>query len=91
VPCNPVKLPAGGMAIVCTRGRRVKQCSSCSRAGDRLCDFPVERVGKAGTCDRSICHRCSTRISGERDLCRAHAPLWDRVADRALVGPGAVR
>lgn len=88
--CNTVKLPGGGMAIICTRGQSRKlRCSSCSGVGNWLCDFPIERAGKATTCDRPICHRCTTRISGDRDLCRAHAPLWDNVADKPLVGPAA--
>jgi len=84
-----VKMPNGGFAFLCRGRQRPRRCRYCGGTSNRLCDFPVERNGQGGTCDRPICSRCTTRISGERDLCRAHAPLWDMQADRPRVGPGA--
>ncbi len=89
MPCNPAKMPDGTTAIVCTRGRTTRQCRYCTGAADRLCDYPVVRDGKRGTCDAPICSRCTTRIAGDGDLCRAHAPLWDAALNRPKVGPGA--
>lgn len=81
MPCRPIKTPEGFTAIVCgPRGRR-RRCAYCSSEADRLCDFPVTRNSKPGTCDRPICSRCSWRISGDRDLCREHTPLWDPETD----------
>ena len=73
MPCEKVDLGGGSMAIVCSRGRRA--CSYCSSTSSRLCDYPVKEH-KSGTCDRPLCERCITRITGDGDLCRAHAPLW---------------
>ena len=83
-----VKDLKGTMAIVCGR-RASKSCRYCHGASSRLCDFPVVREGKRGTCDAPLCSRCTTRIAGDGDLCRAHAPLWDMARGQAKVGPGA--
>lgn len=87
MPCTPVKLGQDTFAIACGRAR--KRCRYCNGGADRLCDFPVLRDGKRGTCDAPICSRCTTRIAGDGDLCRAHAPLWDAALGRPKVGPGA--
>jgi len=76
MPCIPARFPDGSSAIVCTRGRRPKPCVHCRQPSSRLCDFPVERNGKAGTCDAALCARCTWAISGDRDLCRAHVKEW---------------
>lgn len=86
---SAARLRRGAFAIVCTRGRVGRRCRYCGGAADHLCDFPVLRDGKRGTCDAPLCSRCTTRIAGGRDLCRAHAPLWDPALDRPTVGPGA--
>jgi hypothetical protein len=77
MPCNTVKLRNGFTAIACSGRQREKQCAYCGRASSRLCDFPVQRAGKPATCDAALCERCTWSISEGRDLCRAHAPLWD--------------
>ena len=75
--CRTVDLPGGnGTVIVRRRGRKPASCSYCSRPSSRLCDFPVKGK-RGGTCDVAMCERCSTRIAGERDLCRDHASLWN--------------
>jgi hypothetical protein len=89
MPCHPVKLFDGSTAIVCSRGSTRKRCAYCGRASDRLCDFPVLRDGKRTTCDAALCSRCTTRITGDRDLCRSHVACWNHELGRPLVGPGA--
>jgi hypothetical protein len=89
MPCTPLKLGDGVTALICSRGRTRKRCRYCSGAGGRLCDFPVTRDGVRGTCDAPLCSRCTTKIAGDGDLCRAHAPLWDAALGRPKVGPGA--
>lgn len=89
MPCYPVKMPNDTVGIVCTRGRTRKRCAYCGSASDRLCDFPVLRDGKRTTCDAALCSRCTTRIAGDGDLCRAHAPLWDAATNKPTAGPGA--
>ncbi len=89
MPCTPVKLPDGGFAILCSRGQTRKRCNYCDGIADRLCDYPVLRNGKRSTCDAPLCSRCTTRIAGDGDLCRAHAPLWDAALGRPRVGSGA--
>jgi hypothetical protein len=75
--------------IVCSRGQRSTPCAYCGRPSSRLCDFPVTRNGKRGTCDAALCARCTSKIAGDGDLCRAHAPLWNKATGKATVGPGA--
>jgi len=77
------------MAIACSRGRPRKRCAYCGGEATRLCDFSVTRGAKRGTCDVGLCSRCTTKIAGDGDLCRAHAPLWDRALGKPLVGPGS--
>jgi len=88
MPCRPVPLP-GGFAVVCGPGNRSKPCTYCGRNSSRLCDFPVLRKGIKTTCDAPLCDRCTQRIAGDGDLCRAHAPLWDAALGKPTVGPGA--
>ena len=94
-----------GTAFICGRGRRSKPCAYCGSASSRLCDFPVlRRVARGrpgiradeslmpkvrGTCDEPLCDRCTSKIAGDGDLCRAHAPLWDAALGKPTVGPGA--
>lgn len=93
MPCHRVDLPGGGTALVRTANPPpVGPCSSCGATARYLCDFPVLKEKGAQhtlTCDRPVCHLCRTRIGTERDLCRAHAPLWDFEKNVPKVGPGA--
>jgi hypothetical protein len=75
MPCNHIKLPGGGYALVCGPKPRAKPCVSCGRPASLLCDYPVTRAGKTGTCDRSVCVRCSVPQGEGRDYCLAHAEL----------------
>lgn len=87
MPCETKDLGGGSFAIVCSKGSGAR-CAYCSNRGTQLCDFPVTRNGKKGTCDVRLCTRCSTKIAGDGDLCRAHAPLWDSALGKPKVGPG---
>lgn len=82
MPCDHVKLPGGGYAIVCSRGRRPKRCSSCGRASSKLCDYPLrgEKAGK--TCDLPICDACATHVPPDTDYCPPHARLMAAEANR---------
>lgn len=69
MPCQGVRLPGGGTAIICsTRSRKCK----CGRRATLACDWKV----KAGTCDRPICAICSTKPAPGKDLCPKHALDW---------------
>lgn len=65
----------GGAGFVCVRGQRRKLCGvpSCGRPQVALCDHPVERGGRRGTCDASMCEAHRTRVGPNRDHCPAHA------------------
>ncbi len=54
---------------------RPRPCSSCkaSTVHGVLCDAPVTRDGKKGTCDRFCCRACAQHVGRDRDLCPAHA------------------
>jgi hypothetical protein len=74
--CETVKLPGGGVAIACTRGRRRPKCSEpgCDAPSQFQCDAPVAGK-KSGTCDRYMCgaHRTPQRGQPGVDFCPEHA------------------
>jgi len=59
--CDVVKVPGGGTAIVCSRGRRPqrKPCVGCRTLSDRLCDG----------CDKPVCEACSVSATPDDDFC----------------------
>jgi hypothetical protein len=63
--------------IVCGR-RTTTPCKYCHAPHTKLCDYPVERKGKAGTCDIPMCDRCATRGGTNIDYCQAHAKMVRR-------------
>jgi hypothetical protein len=75
-------------AIICSRGRSLRRCVHCGGRADLLCDFPVLRDGVRGTCDASLCGRCSKKTGGG-DLCRPHAVQWDEKTGKPKIGPAA--
>lgn len=66
--CQHVPLPTGGHAIVCGP---TKRCS-CGAGATLECDWKVP-ARKSGTCDKGICHRCTTSPAPGKDLCPNHA------------------
>ena len=75
MPCHHLKLPDGTSYIVCGRGGRSMRCVTCGRPATLLCDYPVMRLGEAGTCDKPVCVRCLIAQGPEKDYCLAHADL----------------
>jgi hypothetical protein len=73
MPCN-VRKTQDGAVITCTRGR-IERCDSpgCPNEAPYLCDFPVQRDSRNGTCDRRMCRLHRTHVSQDRDYCPAHA------------------
>jgi len=74
MPCERIPF-AGGVAIVCSRGRRRQRCATPGCGGDAvaLCDFPLAGRKSGTTCSRAMCARC-VRPQGESvDYCAAHA------------------
>lgn len=69
-----INLGNGVTAIACGSSPRQK-CSTpgCTRHAGKLCDYPVTRKGKPGTCDRAVCDRCATSIAPDVDYCAPHA------------------
>lgn len=91
MPCRRFGDDASGTwGFVCGPGARAKRCAYCGDAATRLCDFAVDRKRGKGTCDAPLCDRCTTRIAGDGDLCRAHVPLWNaRLGHAPKPGPEA--
>lgn len=81
MPCTPVDLGNGVRAIVCTRGRRRAPCQvpGCTEPHTALCDWRIDRRGRAATCDLRLCAAHRWPIPGEldRDLCPAHRELHE--------------
>lgn len=67
--CETVRMPGGGVAIVCHRGPRRPRCR-CGRPATRQCDFPTA-PGK--TCDKYLCAGCAMRQGRNHDYCPDHA------------------
>ncbi|MES2339267.1 MAG: hypothetical protein V4537_14330 [Pseudomonadota bacterium] len=40
-----------------------------------MCDYPVVRKGKPGTCDARMCGRCRTSKGDDLDACPPHAKV----------------
>jgi hypothetical protein len=73
--CEPL-IDAEGRVIghVQRDGARLP-CSTpgCRGFGSVLCDYPIIRGGKAGTCDRRCCRTCAVKVGPNRDHCGVHA------------------
>jgi hypothetical protein len=69
--CETVRLPGGGVAIVCSPRRRPRRCQvrGCDRPGVRQCDFPT---GPGRTCDRYLCAAHAVPQGRGRDHCPDH-------------------
>jgi hypothetical protein len=50
------------------------QTTGCSRRATVLCDFPITRNGRKGSCNRHICGTCAKRL-GSRQFCPPHARI----------------
>lgn len=83
--CDFLPMPDGGVAIICSRGRRSAPCQTpgCGRPSTKLCDYPVKRKVREveidnATCDRKLCDRCAHRQPAQpgdkdtRDYCGPH-------------------
>jgi hypothetical protein len=72
VTCERFEFP-GGVATVCSRGRRAKAVSpcACGNPTTHACDFPT---GKRKTCSARLCEKCRTQRDG-KDYCPAHAEM----------------
>jgi len=78
MPCDRVRMPGGGVAIVCSRGpRKVRRCA-CGAVATRECDWKIGREidGATLTCDKPLCAACSHVPAPDKDLCPAHAAEW---------------
>ena len=91
--CTTMRFGNGGVAIVCTRGRRGPKCSVCrERPAERLCDgFMVTPDGlMSDACSVQLCVRCTTTVparEGLGDLCPACAEGFrERVAIMVVDG-----
>lgn len=73
--CRTIAAGPGMTAIVCGSRTRRAPCSvpGCGRPHTKLCDAPVNRKAKPGTCDAKLCDAHATKLGPERDICPAHA------------------
>lgn len=64
------------IGIACGRTPH-QQCSSpgCNAHAGKLCDFPVIRNGKRGTCDRKICSTHSVKVGRDLDYRIPHSKM----------------
>lgn len=71
MPCDRVRLPGGGTAIVCSSRKR-KRCE-CGRPATLLCDW---KIGDGKTCDAPICTICAEHVGPDKHLCRKHSEAY---------------
>lgn len=73
---RPIVVDGKLVGIACGR-RDHRQCSTpgCRNDAGLLCDYPVTRQGKPGTCDRKVCVGCAKHIGKNVDYCAAHGRL----------------
>ena len=71
MPCQFIRFPNGGSAIICGPRRLVKPtaCWECPRPGAFQCDGPVGTT----TCNRYLCVHHRTGAGAGVDYCRDHA------------------
>ena len=80
--CEFVTLPGGGRAIVCG-SRQPRQKCTCGRTATLLCDWKMSnaedhrKVRGSPTCDKPLCNACTTSPASGKDLCRAHAEVFE--------------
>lgn len=80
MPCKPIIADGKVIGIACSRGTRKKKCVECQHFGaTRLCDWKLKGKKAGQTCDRSLCDKCSSQPAPDKDLCGAHARLWDKM------------
>jgi hypothetical protein len=64
--------------IMCSRGQRKRKCVSCGRfKATQLCDWKLSGKKAGKTCDRPLCPQCSVVPAPNKDLCPAHAKMWE--------------
>lgn len=86
--CQPIRLPGGGTAIVCSSRRR--QRCGCGRPATRLCDWRVEGK-RSGTCDRPLCTSCASSPAPDKDLCAEHVRAFEQWRDARAAALAAQR
>jgi hypothetical protein len=76
MPCDRYDLGNGGVAIVCSRGRR-EPCSvaGCRATSVALCDYPLQGKKAGKTCDRRLCAAHRVSKGKDRDYCPTHEAL----------------
>lgn len=80
MPCDVVRLPTGGNAIICSTGKR--QRCSCGQRAPFLCDWKDD-ARHSGTCDAPICADCASEPAPNKHLCVTHQVAFERwKADR---------
>lgn len=77
MPCDPVKLPDGTQALVCTRGRRGTSLRKwrcfCGLAGGLQCDW---KIGDGATCDVHLCPEHALKVADDKHLCPLHQEAY---------------
>lgn len=80
--CDNVKLPGGGVSIVCSRGRgRAQRCFACHLAGGFQCDW---KVSATKTCDRFICPDHAKEVAPNKHLCPEHQQAYLKWQERQV-------
>ena len=69
--CNTIYQDGKPIGFACSRGRK-ERCEICGAPSEILCDYPVTRTGKNGTCDKKCCRKHSVRIGQNKDYCLPH-------------------
>lgn len=77
--CSRVRMPGGGIAIVCGALPRARRCRHCACDAPFLCDGKIEALGTVHTCDAPICAEHAFEVERNKHLCPRHKAsyvLW---------------
>ena len=84
--CETIRIPGGGIAIICNRGKRDQLCSICKkRPVEFLCDWPIGKGKK--TCDKALCKLCARETGVNTHYCFVH-PSNVAQTELPLLPPG---
>ena len=71
--CDPIALPGGARAIVCSRNRRPGRCFACHAGAGYQCDW---KLGGGMRCDRFLCPEHAVEVAAGKHLCPEHEQAY---------------
>lgn len=74
--CARVRMPGGGVAIVCGDLPRARRCRHCGCEAPFLCDGKIEAIGTVNTCNAPVCAAHAFEAAPDKHLCPRHLAAY---------------